>query len=212
MIRIFIIAPALAVRVGLRSLVEADPSVQVIGESSSLAEVEEAPSEADVLIWSPMVPIDQKSLHLDISELKIEQTTAVLLMHNDPDVIVEMAKLPVRAWGLLAPESSQEELVAAIHAIHEGLAVSDPGWLRQLIDRKHVKREPGGDMIESLTGRESEILQLLAQGLANKQIATRLGISAHTVKFHISSIYNKLGATSRTEAVRLGLKEGLILL
>jgi len=211
-IRIFIIAPALAVRVGLRSLLEADPSIQVIGESGSPAEVEETVSEADVLIWSPAITIDRKSVHLDISELKIEQTTAVLLMHNDPDVIVEMAKLPVRAWGLLAPESSQEELVATIHAIHEGLAVSDPRWLRQLIDRKHVNKEPGGDMIESLTGRESEILQLLAQGLANKQIATRLGISAHTVKFHISSIYNKLGATSRTEAVRLGLKDGLILL
>lgn len=66
--------------------------------------------------------------------------------------------------------------------------------------------------IEALTEREQEVLQLLAQGLANKQIAGQLGISAHTVKFHISSIYGKLGATNRTEAVRIGLQIGLILL
>jgi DNA-binding NarL/FixJ family response regulator len=65
---------------------------------------------------------------------------------------------------------------------------------------------------ELLTEREVEVLQLLAQGLANKQIAQLLNISANTVKFHVSSIYTKLGATNRTEAVRLGLQSGLILL
>ena len=65
---------------------------------------------------------------------------------------------------------------------------------------------------EVLTDREIEVLQLLAQGLANKQIAQTLNISTHTVKFHVSSIYNKLGATNRTEAVRNGVQNGLILL
>ena len=65
---------------------------------------------------------------------------------------------------------------------------------------------------EPLTPRESEILQHLAQGLTNKQIAWKLSISEHTVKFHISSIYGKLGATNRTEAVRMGARHGIILL
>ena len=65
---------------------------------------------------------------------------------------------------------------------------------------------------ESLTERETEVLQLLSQGLANKQIATSLGISEHTVKFHVSSIYTKLGATNRAEAVRLGVQGGLVVL
>jgi DNA-binding NarL/FixJ family response regulator len=65
---------------------------------------------------------------------------------------------------------------------------------------------------EPLTERENQVLQLLAYGLANKQIALRLGISEHTVKFHISSIYNKLGTTNRTEAVRAGVQRGLVLI
>jgi DNA-binding NarL/FixJ family response regulator len=65
---------------------------------------------------------------------------------------------------------------------------------------------------EALTEREAQVLQLLAQGLANKQIAAALGISEHTVKFHISAVYAKLGASSRTEAVRLGVRQGLIVL
>jgi DNA-binding NarL/FixJ family response regulator len=67
-------------------------------------------------------------------------------------------------------------------------------------------------LIEPLTERELEVLQQLAQGLANKQIALSLGISEHTVKFHISGIYSKLGATNRTEAVRLGVRRGLVVL
>ncbi len=82
-----------------------------------------------------------------------------------------------------------------------------PGAMRQLVTL------PDADpLLEPLTERESQVLQLLAQGLANKQIAASLGISEHTVKFHISSIYGKLGATSRTEAVRNGVQHGLVFL
>ncbi len=65
-------------------------------------------------------------------------------------------------------------------------------------------------LIEALTAREQEVLQLMAQGLANKQIALSLGISDHTVKFHLSSLYSKLGSSSRTEAVKRGIELGLI--
>ena len=67
-------------------------------------------------------------------------------------------------------------------------------------------------MFETLTGREIEVLQYVAQGLANKQIGLAMGISEHTVKFHISSIYAKLGVSNRTEAVRRGVRLGLIAL
>ena len=67
-------------------------------------------------------------------------------------------------------------------------------------------------LIDTLTERESEVLELLAQGLANKQIALELGISEHTIKFHVSSIYTKLGVTNRIEAIRLGARLGLIVL
>ena len=65
---------------------------------------------------------------------------------------------------------------------------------------------------DPLTSRELEVLQALAQGLANKQIALALGISDHTVKFHVSAIYSKLGVTNRTEAVRVGIQRGLVVI
>jgi DNA-binding NarL/FixJ family response regulator len=90
---------------------------------------------------------------------------------------------------------------------------NDPTLIEPLLESQ---RQPPVDnaepLIEPLTDREIEVLQLLAQGLANKQIAAELGISEHTVKFHVSGIYTRLGAASRTEAVRLGVRQGLIVL
>ena len=75
-----------------------------------------------------------------------------------------------------------------------------------------IPTNQGEQLIDPLTEREIEVLQLLAQGMANKQIALQLGISEHTVKFHISGIYTKFGVTNRTAAVRLGVRWGLITL
>jgi DNA-binding NarL/FixJ family response regulator len=114
-------------------------------------------------------------------------------------------------------DASAEELAAAVHALHEGLLVGSPALLqphmRQLIagEQAASSLETSG-AVEALTERETQVLQLLGQGLANKQIAHLLAISEHTVKFHVSSIYAKLGATNRTEAVRLGVQRGLLVL
>jgi len=75
-----------------------------------------------------------------------------------------------------------------------------------------VAPRPLDELVEPLTPRESEVLQMLASGLGNKEIAAKLGISDHTVKFHVASILGKLGASSRTEAVSLGIRGGLVLL
>jgi DNA-binding NarL/FixJ family response regulator len=110
-------------------------------------------------------------------------------------------------------DASAEELAAAVLALHEGLLVGTPALLEPLLPRfLSNQTEQVDSLTEPLTERESEVLQYLARGLANKQIAATLGISEHTVKFHVSSIYAKLGATNRTEAVRTGVKQGLVLL
>jgi len=118
----------------------------------------------------------------------------------------------VRAWGLLDPETSQTELIASIQAVNEGLSVTNPIWLNQMFKHQITGMGGNNDLVETLTGREVEILQLLALGLTNKQIASRLRISAHTVKFHVSTIFGKMGTTNRVETVNLGLKKGLIVL
>jgi DNA-binding NarL/FixJ family response regulator len=108
------------------------------------------------------------------------------------------------AWGILPLDASAEELLAAIHALSQGLIVGEPSLLFAS-EEELLASSP-------LTDRETEVLNLLSKGLANKQIAIALGISEHTVKFHVSSIYTKLNVTNRTEAVRAGLRGGWIAL
>lgn len=113
-------------------------------------------------------------------------------------------------------DSQGEELLAAVQALHNRMIVAAPELIASLVQgvgfRAMFRTAPEEINIRALTERESQVLQLLAKGLANKQIAGVLGISEHTVKFHISSIYSKLGVTSRTEAARTGVLHGLIIL
>ena len=212
MIRVTVIAPAIAVRAGLRALLSDDPRIQIIGEAANLIELEEALTEADVVVWSPSLSLDPEVVLSELSNLRIGETTALLLIYNDPKAMEYLIRNAVRAWGVLAPESTQAELVASVQALNEGLVVTNPVWLNQVITNQTNSKEANDDLVEPLTGREIEILQLLALGLTNKQIAARLKISAHTVKFHVSTIFSKMGTTNRVETVNQGLKKGLILL
>jgi DNA-binding NarL/FixJ family response regulator len=124
-----------------------------------------------------------------------EQAPVVLL---SDDARFEDVRAPIRA--ILPRDVSPAELTAAIQAVAAGLIVVHPGSL-------HGATDTG-----PLTPREIEILRMLAEGLPNKSIAWKLEISEHTVKFHVASILGKLGASSRTEAVTLGLRRGLIFL
>jgi len=130
-------------------------------------------------------------------------SAGILLLSDDQLNVQEMRRL-YRAWGILPTDSSAEELTAAIHALSQGLIVGTPALLFES-ESEPLERGP-------LTERETEVLGLLSKGLANKQIAATLGISEHTVKFHVSSIYTKLNVTNRTEAVRAGLRGGWVTL
>ena len=130
-------------------------------------------------------------------------SAATLLLSDDQLNVQEMRRLP-RVWGILPTDSSAEELTAAIHALAQGLIVGTPTLLFES-EGEPLERGP-------LSEREAEVLGLLSKGLANKQIAVALTISEHTVKFHVSSIYQKLNVTNRTEAVREGLRGGWIAL
>jgi DNA-binding NarL/FixJ family response regulator len=203
-IRVALAAPALAVRAGLRLLLEASEGLEVVAEAASLAELEPALPEIDVMVLA-----SARSL----GELRGESPPAVLLLSDEPRSAQSLSGLPLRAWGILPLEASAEELQAAVTALHEGLLVISPSLAEPAFSRLLGLGESQAEaLVEPLTERERQVLQLLAQGLANKQIAASLGISEHTVKFHVSGIYAKLGAASRTEAVRLGLQQGLVVL
>jgi len=209
-IRILLVSPTLTLRVGLRALLGDADDVTVIGEGSSLAEYElDAEEEADVLVWAAA-----SFSRPDLEDLLDEASTppALLLLLDDQTDIPGLEGLPLRAWGILSIEASEEELLAALRALHEGLIVGTPRLFAPLLARQPVASEAQDPLAEALTPRETEVLQLLSHGLANKQIARELDISEHTVKFHISSIYAKLWATNRAEAVRLGIQRGLVTL
>jgi DNA-binding NarL/FixJ family response regulator len=198
LIRVFLVAPSPALRAGLRSMLASDRDLQVVGERSRWAEVDEIESEADVVITT------SASLSSVVLEDEYRMPDIPVLYLRDEPLSTSAGVNSATAWGVLPQETSASELCAAVRALAQGLVVGT----RQLLfssDEASTDRGP-------LTEREAEVLEWLAKGLANKQIAVELGISEHTVKFHISSIYTKLNATNRTQAVREGLRKGWILL
>ena len=200
MIRVLLNISSPALRAGLRALLSSDKTIKVVAAPDSLDEE----NEADVVVTSS--PAGRRaSLFPASAELSnpLYSSGALLLLSDEQVNFQEMKRL-TRVWGILPADSSAEELTAAIHALSQGLIVGTPALLFET-ESEPLERGP-------LTERESEVLALLARGLANKQIAVSLGISEHTVKFHVSSIYQKLNVTNRTEAVREGLRGGWIAL
>ncbi len=115
--------------------------------------------------------------------------------------------------AILPLQSTPSEIAAAIIAAAEGFYVLTPNQLDNT-RRAHPPswRETDSDQVEHLTARELEVLRMMADGLGNKEIAGALGISDHTAKFHVSQVLAKLGVRSRTEAVRTGIRRGLVAL
>jgi two-component system nitrate/nitrite response regulator NarL len=118
--------------------------------------------------------------------------------------------LAAGARAALPRDADGESLAAALRAVVQGLVVLDESFAAALLREAPAAAPP--DLVESLTPREAEVLQLLTQGLPNKAIAQRLGISDHTVKFHVNAILGKLGVQSRGEAIVQAVRLGLVAL
>jgi DNA-binding NarL/FixJ family response regulator len=200
LIRVTIISSNHALRVGLREMLGNQPDIKVVGETTDFGGVNEM--ETDVVL---LASVSLPRLFEDKS------TSGILFLTDNIEDVRKMLNSTSRAWGVLSPDPTEDELAAAVRAVGEGLWVGAPGLVQSLI-RLPGRRESSGEesLIDPLTAREMEVIQLMAQGLANKQIALALGISEHTVKFHLSSLSAKLNSTSRTEAVKRGIELGLI--
>jgi NarL family two-component system response regulator YdfI len=211
-IRAFIVARSSLVRTGLQSLF-GDRNVEVVG---SLADFESLASEwvdvrADViLVEASGEQFEAVMDSLAASQLASEAAIVVLTDHREPRSLSDALRAGVRA--LLPSDISPDQLVAALEAAAAGLIVVHSTEVEAMFPVADGASRERAELAEPLTPRESEVLQMLASGLANKAIATQLKISEHTVKFHVASILGKLGAASRTEAVSLGIRRGLVLL
>ena len=150
--------------------------------------------------------LDQALAH--IAERVALPATVLLASNDQPER--QLLALGVRAV-LLPDRLPAARLVAAVKAVAAGLIVFDEHAANiESPGEDERRREPGS--VDALTARETEVLQLLAKGLPNKEIARALDISEHTVKFHLSAIFGKLGATSRTEAVAIGIRRGRVMI
>jgi DNA-binding NarL/FixJ family response regulator len=203
-IRVFIVAASPLARAGLENFLVAR-EVEVVGSTATIEILADQLSDAApdiVLIDSSGEPLDPMMGSILASGLASDVAVVVLADGMTAAASADALRAGIRA--ALPGDISPEQLVSALLVLHpshadEGLAAgSSP---TRALD----------ELAESLTSRELEVLQMLAAGLSNKEIAARLNISEHTVKFHVASILGKLGAASRAEAVSLGIRHGLVL-
>jgi DNA-binding NarL/FixJ family response regulator len=137
-------------------------------------------------------------------------TEPTIVLVDDPHTDLTFAALRAGAAAVLARQSETRELLAALEAVRAGLVVLDASARDALGTTARVSA--GTSRVDTLTDREREVLGMLANGWSNHRIAARLAISDNTVKAHVAAILSKLGATSRTEAVTVGIRLGLVML
>jgi len=200
-IRVVVAAVSAVRRAGLETVVRSEPDLHLAGSTGALSRFELLVQNAN----ADVVIIDADSL----PDALTSNPAAIVFLTDAAGArnISRFLKVGVRA--ILARESDADDIVAAIYAAYRGQVLLSAEAAQSLAAIFGDEPEEAA-MVEEISAREAEVLRLLAEGFANKDVARRLGISEHTVKFHISSILEKLGAATRTEAVTLGIRRGLI--
>ena len=204
-IRIAVAATSAVRRAGLESIIRSHADFHLAGSFSAVASLVPfaRKTELDVIV------IDSNSIHDLFQEPTSEAAIVLLTEVSDARSLSRLLRSGVRA--ILSRESEPEDVLSAIFAVHDGLVLlSMPAAESLAAVFGDQAPEFEDELSEEITSRETDVLRMLAEGLVNKDIAARLGISEHTVKFHISSILDKLGASTRTEAVTQGIRRGLI--
>jgi|SRR5580704_7909168 NarL family two-component system response regulator YdfI len=204
-IRIAVATASAVRRAGLESIVRGHADFHLAGSFGAVASLVSfaRSAELDVMV------IDSDSIRDLLLQPAPDAAIVLLTDVSDARSISLLLRSGVRA--ILSRESAPDDVLSAIYAAYDGLVLlSAPAAESLAAIYGDQPLEDKAEFSEEITSRETEVLRMLAQGLANKDIAAGLGISEHTVKFHISSILEKLGASTRTEAVTLGIRRGLI--
>jgi NarL family two-component system response regulator YdfI len=210
--RVFIVAASPLVRAGLQSMV-ADSRIDFVGSAAHLESIsgQLVDAEPDVVLVETTADTYEESLNT-IEDAEVAQDHAVIVLSEQPKSAWLSRALRAGVRAVLPREVTPEQLRAALEAAAAGLLVVHPSDLDNALPAAANMPATADELPEPLTRREREVLQMLAAGLVNKEIAARLAISDHTVKFHVASILGKLGASTRTEAVSAGIRRGLVML
>jgi two-component system, NarL family, response regulator YdfI len=208
--RVFIVAESARTRERLEDLLDSR-RIEVVGSASNLENASEALAEEDADVLLVEAPNESVEELLEVlASTGLTKDTAVVVLVDQSAPVWAGQALQAGIRGVLTGDADAQQLARAVEAAASGLVVLDPGEVRA--ERSSSTRPVTLELSEPLTARERQVLQMLAGGLGNKEIASRLKISEHTAKFHVASILGKFGASSRTEAVAIGLRRGLILL
>lgn len=205
-LRILVVADDPLARAGLAALLDDEPGCAVVAHIPGETDLPAALDvyRPDAVVWD--LGWDTAAALERLAERDAPEPPVVALLPDESHAADAWA---AGAHGLLPRDAPVESLAATLMAVVHGLMVLDPVFAEALEPSGNLSPAP---LLKELTPRESEVLQLLAEGLSNRAIAYRLGISEHTVKFHVNAILGKLGAQSRTEAAVVAARMGLILL
>ncbi len=209
-IRILIVDDHTVVRDGLAAMLEREDDFEVVGQASNGQQaVDRAPAlQPSVVLMDVRMPeMDGVEAMRQLGEADADLKFIVLTTYDTDEYIFDA--IEAGAKGFLLKDTSREELFRAIRAVSQGESLIEPGVAARVLDRlaELSRREQPPSL---LSGRESEVLQAVARGAANKQIALELSITESTVKTHVANIFQKLDAGGRTEAVTKALQMGLI--
>ncbi|MFN8196130.1 MAG: response regulator transcription factor [Nocardioidaceae bacterium] len=207
MINVLVVDDHAVVRAGLEQLLAGAEDIAVVGTASDGAEaVTQARSlRPDVVLMDLQMPgTDGVSATRQIVEEELAQVL-VLTSFSDGERIV--GALDAGAVGYLLKDADPDEVLTGIRAVSRGESPLHPRAARELLS---ARVSGGGSSVSAdLTPRETEVLRLVRQGLANKQIARRLGISERTVKAHLTSVFARIGVTDRTQAALWAERQGI---
>lgn len=216
-LRVMVVDDHPVVREGLRAMLCSDPEIQVVGEASDGSEAVELVEQLqpDVVLTDIRMPgMNGIEATQRIKEKRPSTVVIVLTMYDNEIYVIQA--LRAGAAGYLVKDSSRELLCHTIKVVMDGATIVRSGLLRQaihgLLQAPHVsdQRQADSPAREHLTARELDVLRMMAEGYANKEIAGQLSLAEVTVKKHVQSIIGKLGASDRTHAAITAVRLGLV--
>ena len=212
MTRVLIVAGSQLVRASLQGMLN-DKRAEVVGSVSDLdsASAQLAELEPEVVLMEAPSGTEEEWLD-ELADTEIARDYAVMILGVQENTAWHARAFREGVRAVLPSDIHPEQLRAALETVATGLIVVRRAELRTFLPASTNPSSHVEELLEPLTPREQEVLQMLSSGLANKEIAAKLQISDHTVKFHVASILGKLGVSTRTEAVTAGIRHGLVML
>ena len=208
-IRVLIVDDHSVVRMGLRMFFDHQPDIEVVGEATDGSEgvAMARRLEPDVILMDLLMPNMDGITAIGRIKAELPETEIVTMTSFIEEEKVTSA-LEAGASGYVLKDAEAEEVAAAVRAAYAGEMHLDPAVARLLTER--MRRKPANDLVEPLTDREKDVLNLLGQGMSNKEIGTALFITERTARTYVSNILGKLGLASRTQAALYAVEHKLV--